>query len=86
MIASEIFPIIFLDSTPVPGYITRVRVTNTTNAKGMTMNTATALEECRKELAMNFDRPAYEIVSYWASRIGKTYDEMRQMLRATCES
>jgi len=52
----------------------------------MTMNTATALEECRKELAMNFDRPAYEIVSYWASRIGKTYDEMRQMLRATCES
>jgi hypothetical protein len=50
------------------------------------MTRETIIAACQTELATNFDRPAREIVSYWASRIGLSYEEMRALLRERCES
>lgn len=50
------------------------------------------LDGCATELAMNFDVPAARILGVYGAKLGKTGDQIRQMLRdriqvesASCE-
>lgn len=59
-----------------------------TQTQGNEMNATTqrVIEECQTQLAINFDIPARDIVSYYGSKIGLSYDEMRELLRSLCRS
>lgn len=46
-------------------------------------NKQEVIQECRKELAMNFETPAERILAFWGSQIGLTAKEMvREMRKA----
>lgn len=38
------------------------------------------IDQCRRELAMNFDCPAAQILRVYGAKLGMTGDEMRQQL------
>ena len=50
-------------------------------AKNLTAGDMKVVEACKKELAMNFDIPARDIVGMHGRKLGLSYTEMRELLR-----
>jgi hypothetical protein len=44
------------------------------------------MEECRKELALNFETPAVRILAYYGNQLGLTADEMGELMRKAVKS
>jgi hypothetical protein len=44
------------------------------------------MEECHKELAMNFETPAVRILAYYGNQLGLTADEIGELMRKAVKS